>query len=127
MKIAAIGPSEIIVTDDNGRQHRVFVAADRERRWAFCDGQVWEVETATSAPRRRRSSAHETLSAPMPATVIGVPVAVGDRVTHGQTVLVLEAMKMELPLRAAHDGTVSAVNCAAGDLVQPGLILVEIE
>jgi 3-methylcrotonyl-CoA carboxylase alpha subunit len=63
----------------------------------------------------------------MPATVVRLPVAVGDAVTKGQTVLVLEAMKMELPLRAAHDGAITAINCAQGDLVQPGVILVEIE
>jgi biotin carboxyl carrier protein len=127
VKITAIGPAEVLVIDDGGRQHRVFVAATKDRKWAFCDGEVWEIAAAAPAARRRRSSAHEALAAPMPATVIGVPVAVGDRVTHGQTVLVLEAMKMELPLRAAHHGTVTAVNCAAGDLVQPGVTLVEIE
>jgi biotin carboxyl carrier protein len=125
--VTPIGPSELLITDADGRQHRVFVAATKDRRWAFCNGEVWEIAVATPAARRKRAAGHETLAAPMPATVIGIPVAIGERVTRGQTVLVLEAMKMEMPLRAAHDGAVIAINCAQGELVQPGVILIEIE
>jgi len=39
--------------------------------------------------------------------------------------IVLEAMKMELPLRAPHDGVIAAVDCREGELVQPGKVLVE--
>lgn len=126
MKVTPTGPAEFLV-DDGQRQHRVWVAEANGRRWAFCDGSVWEFEPAAPPAPRKRSSVHEALGAPMPATVIGVPVGVGDTVTKGQTVVVLEAMKMELPLRAAHDGTVVSVNCAPGQLVQPGVTLVEIE
>lgn len=127
MKILPIDAAELLVVDDEGRQYRVFVAATPDRKWAFCDGEVWEVADDASRRTRRRATLHENVSAPMPATVIRIPVAAGDTVTKGQTVLVLEAMKMELPLRAAHDGTVSAVRCAEGELVQPGATLVEIE
>ena len=126
MKVTVTGPAECLV-DDGQRQHRVWVAEGNGRRWAFCDGLVWEIESAAPPAARKRSSVHETLAAPMPATVIGVPVRVGDTVTKGQTVVVLEAMKMELPLRASHDGTVASVNCVPGQLVQPGIPLVEIE
>lgn len=64
--------------------------------------------------------------APMPATVIRVHATVGQNVTRGDTLLVLEAMKMELPVRAPADGAVTAVNCAEGDLVQPGVPLIEL-
>jgi 3-methylcrotonyl-CoA carboxylase alpha subunit len=63
----------------------------------------------------------------MPATVIGIPVKPGDRVSRGQTLVLLEAMKMELPLRASGDGIVRAIHCREGELVQPGANLVEIE
>ncbi len=61
----------------------------------------------------------------MPATVIKVNVAVGDAVVKGAIVVVVEAMKMELPLRALGDGVVSAVRCREGDLVQADASLVE--
>jgi acetyl-CoA carboxylase biotin carboxylase subunit len=78
-------------------------------------------------PPRRRSSADgaQSLAAPMPATVVKVLVKPGDRVARGDTVVVLEAMKMELPLRAAGDATVKAVHCREGELVQPDAVLVE--
>ena len=68
----------------------------------------------------------EPLSAPMPATVRQIRVGVGDAVRRGDTLIVLEAMKMELPVRANADGIVAAVRCAEGELVQPGLPLIEL-
>lgn len=127
MKATAVDGAEVLVVDRDGRQHRVWVATVGAGRWAFCDGDVWELQAAPEPRSRRRGGVHESLSAPMPATVVRIPVATGDQVQRGQTVLVLEAMKMELPLRAAHDGTVTAVRCREGELVQPGATLVEIE
>jgi biotin carboxyl carrier protein len=62
----------------------------------------------------------------MPATVLKVLVAVGARVKKGETLVILEAMKMELPLRASVDATVTAVGCREGELVQPETVLVEL-
>lgn len=67
------------------------------------------------------------MTAPMPATVVNILVAPGQEVAEGTTVLVLEAMKMELPIRAPRAGVVKAVRCAQGELVQPGVSLVELE
>jgi 3-methylcrotonyl-CoA carboxylase alpha subunit len=61
----------------------------------------------------------------MPATVVKVLVKPGDRVAKGDTVVVLEAMKMELPLRAAGNATVKAVHCREGEMVQADAVLVE--
>ena len=69
-----------------------------------------------SAGTRRATQTHGSLSSPMPATVISVNVAPGDHVKSGQTLIVLEAMKMELPVRAPGDGRVREVHCKQGDL-----------
>jgi biotin carboxyl carrier protein len=127
MNVLRVDWAEFLVVDDEGKQHRVFAAERGGVRWAFCEGQVWELAADTPARRRGRHGEHESLSAPMPATVIRIPVEQGQRVTRGETVLLLEAMKMEMPLRAAHDGLVTAIRCAEGDLVQPGVTLIEIE
>ncbi|HKJ23559.1 MAG TPA: biotin carboxylase N-terminal domain-containing protein [Myxococcota bacterium] len=65
--------------------------------------------------------------AQMPGKVIELRVAVGDRVTAGETLLVLEAMKMEHPMRAAHDGVVREVRVAEGDQVASGALLLVVE
>src|SRR4051812_25984525 len=80
---------------------------------------------AAPASRRTTRAAATTLTAPMPATVIKVHATAGDAVRKGDVMVVLEAMKMELPLRALGDGVVSAVRCREGDLVQADATLVE--
>jgi len=80
----------------------------------------------TAKTRTRRTGAGEgSLVAPMPATVIKVNARPGDAVRKGDVVVLLEAMKMELPLRAAADAKVAAVNCREGELVQSEAVLVE--
>lgn len=102
--------------------------ADGDTRWVFLDGQVHRIQLhRREAARRRTGHHHGSLSAPMPATVRRIEVATGDPVARGDTLVVLEAMKMELPIRAAADGIVEAVRCREGDLVQPGTVLVEIQ
>jgi biotin carboxyl carrier protein len=123
----ADGPGAWRLTAAGKAGGRAFVAGSPEAPWIFFNGEVYRPEvTAAEAPARTRRDATGELSAPMPATVRAVLVAAGDRVTVGQPLVILEAMKMELPLRAPVEGTVKAVRCAAGDLVQPGAALVEV-
>jgi acetyl/propionyl-CoA carboxylase alpha subunit len=82
---------------------------------------------SAKARARRRGAAEESLTAPMPASVIKVNAKPGDSVRKGDVVVLLEAMKMELPLRAASDATVAAVHCREGELVQGEAVLVEFE
>ena len=63
----------------------------------------------------------------MAGTVLAVNVKVGDKVTVGQEVLVLESMKMEVPLQSAHAGTVSKVFKKVGDFVNEGETLLELQ
>ena len=63
----------------------------------------------------------------MPGKVIEVRVAVGDRVTVGQTLILLEAMKMEHPMRAPTDGTVAEIRVEAGEQVESETLLLVIE
>jgi biotin carboxyl carrier protein len=100
--------------------------ADGDTRWVFMAGEVYEFEVQ-SPGRRRGATHHGTLTAPMPATVRKIVVEPGATVKKGDTLLVLEAMKMELPVRAPADGTVKIISCREGELVQPGIPLVEME
>ncbi len=64
--------------------------------------------------------------AEMVANVMTIGVEVGERVSAGDAVVLLESMKMEIPVLAEHGGTVTAVKVAPGDVVQEGDVLVSI-
>jgi 3-methylcrotonyl-CoA carboxylase alpha subunit len=77
-------------------------------------------------PRAQSASEHESAYAPMPGQVLKVLVSVGQQVSAGDALVILEAMKMEQTLRASTDGVVEAVLVKPGDVVAPGDTLVEI-
>ena len=106
---------------------RIWAAASDDVRWVFIDGEVYRFEVEREGRRKRAHGHHGSLTAPMPATVLRVQAAVGDAVRKGEPLVILEAMKMELPVRAPADGRVTAVHCREGELVQPGVVLVEID
>ena len=64
--------------------------------------------------------------AEMVANVLSVAVEAGDKVAVGDVVILLESMKMEIPVIAEHDGTVRAVKIAPADVVQEGDVLIEL-
>ena len=65
----------------------------------------------------------QTISAPMPGTILKVNVSNGQAVKKGDVLMVLEAMKMENEILAPNDGTVSSVNVAQGATVESGTVL----
>jgi biotin carboxyl carrier protein len=117
-----------------GRRETVYVAGPATDRWAFWRGHVFQVDLVSQVPAPNRppgavGRAHvaQSLSAPMPATVIRVLVAAGSRVKKGETVVLLEAMKMELPIRSLSDGTIAVVRCREGELVKADQVLIEMQ
>lgn len=127
MNVVRIGDG-VFHVEIEGRSELVYVAGPAHDQWAFWNGRVFRrsrAEATTGTPRGRRET-HQALSAPMPATVLQVLVEPGAAVKKGETLVILEAMKMELPLRAPADATVSAVHCEEGQLVQPETVLVEL-
>jgi acetyl/propionyl-CoA carboxylase alpha subunit len=112
-----------------GEEVVVWAAVAGHTRWVFVNGHVFTLSIGrqTARPVRRSTGLHGSLTAPMPATVVKVNVKRGDAVRAGDVVVVLEAMKMELPVRSPGGGRVVAVNCREGELVQPDVSLVDIE
>jgi biotin carboxyl carrier protein len=124
--LTSLGDGWYLVSD-GGRQVTFAVAHEAGVTWVFANGQVAKIETHTDAPRRARGRSAGTVMSPMPATVVAINIAAGDAVTEGQTLIVLEAMKMELPIKAPRGGVVKAIHCVKGDLVQPGINLLDID
>lgn len=118
---ATVTPDRVTVELDGtvGHFHR---AGD----WLGRDGDTWHVQdhdpVEASLSGAGRSGA-DTLAAPMPGTVTVVKVAVGDEVEAGQSLLVVEAMKMEHVISAPHAGTVTELDVTAGATVAMDQIL----
>ena len=108
-----------------GSQFDVVVARGTDTDWGCVDGRTYRWPRGS-----RDDDALDTDDAPIasttPATVTAVAVAAGQTVARGDTLVVLEAMKMEIPLRAPRDGRVTAVRCEEGDQVDPGVPLIEL-
>ena len=128
--------------EDDARNQIVYVAGPIADRWVFWNGQVFhgdfrgdEVQQAgsdraaaagrqkTPGPSKDRAT---SLTAPMPARVSKILIQSGSVVRKGDTLVVLEAMKMELPVRSPADGTVAAVHCREGELVDADAALIDL-
>ncbi|MFM9693471.1 acetyl-CoA carboxylase biotin carboxylase subunit [Streptomyces europaeiscabiei] len=116
------------VTDDqvsvtvDGIRHTFHRAAD----WIGRDGDAWHVRDHDPVAAALTGAAHagaDSLTAPMPGTVTVVKVAVGDQVTAGQSLLVVEAMKMEHVVCAPHAGTVTELDVTPGTTVAMDQVL----
>ncbi|MEU6488420.1 acetyl-CoA carboxylase biotin carboxylase subunit [Streptomyces sp. NPDC046887] len=94
--------------------------------WLGRDGDSWQVTDHDPVAASLGASAHagaDSLTAPMPGTVTVVKVGVGDEVTAGQGLLVVEAMKMEHVISAPHDGTVAELDVTPGTAVAMDQVL----
>ena len=123
----ADGTWRLTLVDPAGVVHGVEALVDGDAVWIAVDGAI-QVSTppAAGSRRRGRAAAAHGLEAPMPATVTRIVASVGQRVAAGDVLILLEAMKMELAIRAPHDGTVARIACEAGTIVQPGVPLAEL-
>ena len=79
---------------------------------------------APKAAAPKAAAGAVTVTAPMPGNILDTKVAPGQKVTAGQTLVILEAMKMENEIVAPQYGTVASLNCNKGDVVNSGDVLV---
>jgi biotin carboxyl carrier protein len=103
-----------------GRSLTLHTATDRDLHWVAVNGRTYQLqrETRTRRPHTGEDNAQGILHAPMPGQVRAVNVQVGDTVTKGQTLLLLEAMKMEIRIQAPAEGTVAKISVKVGDQVE---------
>ncbi len=125
MNVVPLGAGRYEVITEAGRRLAYAVRRGNDT-WVFLDGHVWVIDARGPSSRAARHRDDTALSAPMPATVVAINVAEGQTVKTGDVLIVLEAMKMELAISAPHDGRVAALACQVGELVQPGVPLVEL-
>ncbi|NWF28466.1 acetyl-CoA carboxylase biotin carboxylase subunit [Streptomyces sp. PKU-EA00015] len=113
---------DTVAVEVHGVTHTFHRAGD----WLGRDGDSWHVLDHDPVQAALSGTAHsgaDTLAAPMPGTVTVVKVAVGDVVAAGQSLLVVEAMKMEHVISAPHAGTVTELDVTAGSTVAMDQVL----
>lgn len=113
----------------DGKRVSAYVSSDNAKRWVTVNGQTFVL--AKSSGARKSGHSHQLtageLTAPMPGQVRAVNVSEGDAVTKGQTLLLLEAMKMEIKVQSPRDGMVKKLFVKQGQTVDREQVLIEIQ
>ena len=115
----------------DGVRVTAYLSSDNAKRWVTVNGQTF-VFTKSSGVRKGGHGHHHAagalrVTAPMPGQVRALNVSEGDTVAKGQTLLVLEAMKMEIRIHAPQDGIVKKLFVKQGQTVEREQMLIEIE
>lgn len=111
--------------DGTRRQMRLAGIKEGDRRQIWFPGRTVAVERVRE--RGSGSQGDASLSASIPAVVTDILVSPGDSVAEGDKLILLESMKMVIPIQAPYAGRVTAVHCTPGDSVQAGVQLIELE
>ena len=110
----------------DGKHMTAYVSIDKAKRWVTVNGQTFLLTQASGARKGGSGHAAGELTAPMPGQVRAVNVREGEAVTKGQTLLLLEAMKMEIRVQAPRDGVVRKLFVQQGQTVEREQTLIEI-
>ena len=121
---AANGRMDLLV---DGQRVTAHVSSDMAKRWATVNGQTLMLTKTSGAKKGVRHDHAGGLIAPMPGQIRSVAVGVGEAVKKGQTLLTMEAMKMEIRIQALTDGVVKSVFVSQGQTVEREQILIEME
>lgn len=116
----------------DGVPHSAYVSVEGDVVHVATGGRSFQVAPARAGARGRGASAGHAdeegrITSPLAGVVIDVRVEVGDEMEAGQTVCVVEAMKMQNEVHIPRTGAITAVHCAAGQRVERGELLVEYE
>lgn len=120
------GKLELLI---DGKRLTAYVSSDNTRRWVTVNGQTFVLSKSSGTRKSGHGHHHAAgeLTAPMPGQVRAVNVSEGEVVTKGQTLLVLEAMKMEIRVHAPQDGVVKKLFVKQGQTVEREQILIDLE
>jgi acetyl-CoA/propionyl-CoA carboxylase biotin carboxyl carrier protein len=120
------GPKSPDMERFSAHRRRARVFADGDGVWVV-DGDVGPVRFAPAVGDADSAAGGEaSLEAPMPGTVVQLRVEAGATVTAGETLVVMESMKMEISIQSPRDGAIEAVLIAVGDQVDRGATLIEL-
>jgi pyruvate carboxylase subunit B len=115
----------------NGRPRQAYVSRRGAGFEVTVDGRRFSVGPAAGGGRQRGALGGKDrpgeITAPLAGVVVDVRVAVGDQIRAGDTLLVIEAMKMQNEIQAPQDGVVTAIHCEQGGRAEQGALVLEYE
>ena len=113
----------------DGKPHRFFLSWAEDQLHLWLDGYLFVYQRVDARPTSRREQVFtgDDIVAPMPGTVAEILVQPGDQVERGQTVMVMESMKMELLIAAPRAGVVLRLPVEPGSQVDKGMRLLELQ
>lgn len=111
-----------------GKPVTLFVAQDKDSIYVFYEGRsfVFAEETSGGFSHGGERNTGNSVASPMPGTLTKIECKEGDEIKENDILVIVEAMKMENPLRSPVNGTVGKIHNSEGDLVQAGKPIVEI-
>lgn len=119
--------TEHCLLEYDGQSRLLSVALQGDRLHVFSEGEHMELIWQRQGHRQGGEGEGQHYRAPMNGRVVSINVKTGDRVSKGDTLLVMEAMKMEHRIRAHDTGMVSHIGATAGELVNEGQTLIDLE
>ncbi|MDQ3005948.1 MAG: biotin/lipoyl-binding protein [Chloroflexota bacterium] len=112
----------------DGKRVTAYVSSDNAKRWVTVNGRTVVLTKSSGTKRSGAGQDHASeLAAPMPGVIRSVNIEEGESVKKGQTLLVLEAMKMEIRIQAPFDGVVKSLAVKVGQTVEREQILIVLE
>ena len=133
VKIHPLGGREYMVQEGSRTLRAFLVSEDRNTKTStwWIDGFTYEVASTSPLDElleamgmgATATAGADHLKAPMPGMVLAVHASAGQSVSKGDTLIILEAMKMENALKAPHDGVIESITAVAGHAVDKGAVL----
>lgn len=114
--------AQTFIFDDT--EHEIFVARDGDDIFIHANGEVWEIRAVNAVEAAGTgASSNDTVIAPMPGVVVSAPVVEGQLVSQGQTLIVIESMKLQTSIIADRDGCIVEIFFAQDETFDKGAVL----
>jgi acetyl/propionyl-CoA carboxylase alpha subunit len=114
----------------DGIHHNIYYARARDKLFLAINGDCYSIELKDDSKTKKSHGAvskGDSVSSPMPGVIVKIPIEEGDEVKAGETLVIVEAMKMQNELRSPRDGVVGKVNFKEGQQIDALQLIVELK
>jgi len=122
--------SNLISFKNKGKIYHIFYSSEKDQTFLSINGENYTLELEKDFSTKSKSGKQQkgdSVASPMPGLLLKIPFAVGDKVKSGETLAIVEAMKMQNELPAPRDGIVKKINGKEGEQVDALQVIVELE